>query len=388
MDLPVSADFVIIGGGCIGSSLAHRLASKGVGSVLLLEKDTIASGSTGRAAGLVSQQWEDEFHLRLSKESVRFFRDLHEEGRFGPLYHQVGYTHLLFDQGELEAARQALTIQHAMGIPTVVLSPEEIEALLPGINLEGVVGATDCSEDGYTDPHLVTNAIAELARAAGAVVRTGCEATGVEVRKGRVLSVQTTEGTVATGMVIDCAGPWAANVSRLAGIDIPVRPFKRQLWFTDRVEALADDAPVVMDRDHDFYFRRELDGVVLCYGQPDQPSTFNTDVDWSWADSVAEYAMHRYAPFGEARLVSAWAAPRDITPDHEAIIGPLPGLEGFLVAAGHSGHGFMLSPAVGGMLADYLVSGKAALDFSHLGIERFHDVDWQESVYAGDGLLK
>lgn len=388
MTVPKTADFVVIGGGSIGCSVAYHLARKKAGSVVLFEKDSIASGSTGRAAGLISEQWGDEFHLKLARESVEFFEMLDREGRFGLRFRQTGYLHLLASDREVRAARRAQPLQRRLGVHMDVLSAEEAARLLPGLNTEGVRGATNCARDGYTDPYLATNAMAELAREAGAQLFVGVEVTGIALEGNRVAIVKTTAGDVATRVAIDAAGPWAAVVSRMAGVDIPVRPFRRQLWFTGDVPALAPDAPVLMDGDNDFYFRREGDGVLMCYGNPNEPSSFQTDVDWSWAEKVAEYAMYRYAPFQSAQLVSAWAAPRDITPDHDAILGWLPEVEGLLVAAGHSGHGFMLSPAVGRMLADYLVEGRSDPDFAHLGIGRFAGQDWPLGKFVGSGLLR
>jgi sarcosine oxidase subunit beta len=388
MTVPVSADFVIVGGGSVGSSIAYHLARKRAGSVVLFEKEGIASGSTGRAAGLISQQWEDDFHLQLAKESVEFFEWVDREGRFGLRFRQTGYLHLLFSKGQVASAKQAQPLQRKLGIEVEVLGPEDATRLLPGLNPERVWGATNCARDGYTDPYLATNAMAELAKEAGAQVHVGTEVTGIDLEGDRIAAVRTSAGSVATRLVIDAAGPWAALVSRMAGVDIPVRPFRRQLWFTNDVPQLATDAPVLMDGANDFYFRREGDGVLMCFGNPNEPSGFGTDVDWSWAEHVAEYAMYRYRPFQEAQLVTAWAAPRDITPDHDAVLGRLPGVEGLIVAAGHSGHGFMLSPAVGRMLADYIVDGHCDPDFGHMTVARFAGQNWPLGRYVGNGLKR
>ena len=387
MEIPRSADFVIVGGGSVGTSLAYHLARQKVGTVVLFEKDSIASGSTGRAAGLISQQYGDEFHIRLASESLAFFERLGRERRFGVNFRQTGYLKLLFTQEELARAKRSQGLQRRLGVTVDVLSPEEAGRLLPGLNLEGMVGATNCARDGYTDPHLATNAFAELAKEEGARVYVDTEVTGIDVESGRVTAVRTRAGTVATSLVLDAAGPWAALVSRMAGVDIPVRPFRRHLWFTQKTDAVTDRSPVLMDNYHDFYFRREGEGVLMCFGNPSEPSSFSVEVDWPYASRVAEYAVHRFPPFAEAQLVSAWAAPRDMTPDHDAILGRLPEVEGFLVAAGHSGHGFMLSPAVGRMLADYVVKGTCEPDFTPLTIGRFGGREWPLSAYSGAGVL-
>ncbi len=387
MDIPRTADFVVVGGGSIGSSLAYNLARLKAGRVVLFEKDGIAGGSTGRAAGLISEMFDDELHIRLAKESVAFFAFLAGEERFGLRFRQTGYLRLYFTPEAFAAAQRAQPLQRRLGVEVELLTPEEAGRRLPGLNLEGVLGATNCPRDGYTDPYLATNAMAELAKEAGAHLFVGTEVIGIDVVGGRVAAVRTTAGTVATPVVIDAAGPWAALVSQQAGIDIPVRPFRRHLWFTNAVAEVAVDAPVLMDPHHDFYFRREGEGVLMCLGNPNEPSSFSTEVDWPFAEKVAEYATYRFAPFQNARLVSAWAAPRDITPDHDAILGPLPQVEGLYVAAGHSGHGFMLSPGVGRMLADYVVNGSCEPDFSPLTFDRFAGRDWPLSAYKGHGVV-
>lgn len=386
MDVPRSADFVVIGGGCIGTAVACYLARKRAGTVVLFEKDELASGSTGRAAGLITLQWQDEFHLRLATESTSFFEMLSGEPRFGLRFRQPGYIHLYFTAAEADRARRAQVLQKRFGVQVDLLTPAEVGRLLPGLNTQGVVLAANCARDGYTDPHLAVAAFAELAKDEGARIFTGVEVTGIDVADNRVTKVRTTAGEVSTGTVVDAAGPWAAVVSRQAGIDIPVRPFRRQLWFTSEIAAVPEDAPVLMDQHHDFYFRRESAGTLLCVGNPAEEISFRTDVDWSFAERVADYAIYRFPPFGEARLASAWAAPRDITPDHDAILGPLPELEGLYVAAGHSGHGFMLSPAVGRMMADLIVDGRCDPDYSPLGFARFAGRTYGPADYRGTGV--
>ncbi|MDA8220005.1 MAG: FAD-binding oxidoreductase, partial [Dehalococcoidales bacterium] len=305
---------------------------------------------------------------------------------FGLRLHQTGYMHLLFTQEEMSFARRKQGLWRRLDVDVHILSPEEAKEALPGLNVEDVLGAMNCPRDGYTDPHLATVGFADLAKEEGASVHVGAGVVGLEMQGDRVTGVRTAAGTVATPLVVDAAGPWAAEVSRMAGVDVPVRPFRRHLWFTRSTPEVGEEAPILFDTYHDFYFRREGEGVLMCLGDPREGSSFITDVDWPFAEKVAEYATYRFPPFEDSQLVSAWAAPRDITPDHDAILGPVPGVEGLIVAAGHSGHGFMLSPAVGRMMADYIVDGHSEPDIAPLTFDRFAGREWPLESYAATGV--
>ncbi|MDO8673894.1 MAG: FAD-binding oxidoreductase [Dehalococcoidia bacterium] len=367
VELPGTADVIVIGGGCTGTSVAYHLAKSGA-KVLLLEKNSLASGSTGYSAGLITQQFGTEMHVRLARESMSFFEELAGEKSLGLKFHQNGYLHLLFTPAQLELARRQVALQRSLGVDSRILSATEVHLLINSLRVEDVVGATYCPRDGYTDPHLTVNIFADLARAHGATIAQWTEVTSVEAPNGRVTGVVTARGTVSSPIVVDAAGPWAALVAETVGIDLPVRPFKRQLWFTRPGDRVPDGAPVLFDTQHDFYFRREGDGLLMCLGNPTEPSNFDTALDWSFAPQVAEYATFRFPPFEKSQLISGWAAPRDITPDHEPVLGEIPGIEGFVAAAGHSGHGFMLSPAIGRAIAELILHGQSSIDIDSLSL--------------------
>lgn len=383
-ELPRTADVVVVGGGCTGVSVAYHLAKSGA-KVVLLEKNSLASGSTGHAAGLITQQFATEMHIRLAVQSLRFFEEIAREKSFGLKFHQHGYLHLLFTPDELDEARRQVALQRSLGVDSQILSAADVGALMDSLRVEDVTGGMYCARDGYTDPHLVTTILADLARNHGASVVQWTEVTSVEVANGRVTGVVTPRGRVSAPVVVDAAGPWAALVADTAGIHLPVRPFKRQLWFTRPFDRVSDTAPVLFDAHHDFYFRREGEGVIMCLGNPHEPCSFDTSLDWSFAPQVAEYATYRFPPFDRSALVSGWAAPRDITPDHEPVIGHVPGVEGFVAAAGHSGHGFMLSPAIGRAIAELILQGRSAIDISALSIERFVGRHFPIAAYRPTG---
>lgn len=385
-ELPKTADAVVIGAGSVGTCVAYHLAKMGCGKVVLLEKESIASGSTGRSAGMFHQQFGSELLLQLAVESVRFFEHIAEEEGFGLALRQVGYVNLLCTLEELEKARQALPLQHRLGAEVEILSPAEIANLLPDLGTDDLVGATNCRRDGHMDPHLATNAVAELARREGVEVFVGTAVTDLRVESGRVQGVITPRGEIATTLAINTAGPWAGLVGKMAGVAIPVKPFRRQLWFTQRIEAIRASDPIIFDKRHDFYFRPEGPGAVMCLGNPREESNFSTQVDWDFAPAVAEFASRRFPPLGDAGLVSAWAAPRDISPDHQSILGFIPEVEGFLVAAGHSGHGFMMAPALGRVMAELALEKKSSPDVSSLGVSRFPERELPDSAYTPLGI--
>jgi sarcosine oxidase, subunit beta len=384
-EIPKSADVVVIGGGSVGCCSAYHLARMGAGRVVLLERESIASGSTGHSAGMFHQQYGSELLIRLAVESRLFLEEIAAEKDLGVRLHQNGYVHILFKPEELEKAKSLLPLQHRLGAEVEILSPAQVEALVPGLIVDDIVGATNCRTDGWVDPHLATNAFAEMARRAGAAVFVNTEVTGLRTDKGAVQAVVTPRGEIATPLVINAAGPWAALVGQMAGVTVPVKPFRRHLWFTQGLPTLRPEAPIIFDTPHDFYFRPEAPGAVACVGRC-EGSTFSTQADWSLAPDVAEAATKRFPPMAEAGLASVWAAPRDISPDHQSILGFLPELRGFFAAAGHSGHGFLMAPAMGRTVAEVVLTGKSSPDISSLGIERFAERDLPDEVYCPLGI--
>lgn len=368
-----TADVVIIGGGIVGTSIAYHLAKRGVGPrVVLLEKHTLGSGTTGAAVGGIRSQFSTEINIRFSLESVRFWRAFEEELGLTADYREMGYLFLAQTKEEREQFARNVAMQNAMGVPSQLLEPEEAERLVPGMRTDDLTAAAYNATDGRAGPYEATIAFAKRARDGGVRISEGVEATAIDTSGGRVRAVDTTAGRFETRAVVDAAGPWAGPVGALAGIDVPVRPFRREIFVSEPFDGLPKIFPNVIDLHVGWYVWREGAGVLMS-GIKDAHTSYDTHVNRESLATVGEFATHRvpalqYATFGKR----AWAGLYDVSPDDHAILGTVPELEGFYVAAGFSGHGFQHSPATGRLMAELILDGRTTgIDISPVNIARF-----------------
>ncbi len=365
-----TADIVIIGAGIVGCSLAYHLALQGASRVTVVDKDLICSGSTGRSAGGIRQQFATDLNIRLSLESIRMFERMPDELGVDPGFRRVGYLFLASTDAELALFRQNVALQQRHGVPVQMVDLEEIRRLVPFVQLDGILGGTYCPTDGYAAPYEVTMGYAATARRRGATIHEQRPVTAILRQSGRVFRVETTGGPIHAPIVVNAAGAFAGQVGEMAGVDVPVRPFRRQLFTTLPVPAFAKEPPLTIDYHRNWYFRGELGGCLFS-GPKDEESTFNTNVDWEHLAESVEQAVVRLPLLAEAEIHRGWAGLYEISPDNNAILGPVPEVEGFYVAGGHSGHGFQHGPVVGKLMAELILTGRTAIDIGALGIGRF-----------------
>ena len=366
-----SADAVIAGGGVVGCALAYQLARRGV-DVVLLERDELGSQSTARCAGGVRQQFSSETNVRLQRLAVRELLAFHEETGGHADFRQIGYLFLLTRPDQVSDFQGLLRMWHRLGLGEARwVGPSEAAELVPVLRVDDVLGGTFCPTDGLASPADVTSGYAAAARRHGARLREHDPVTGVEVEDGRVRSVRTAEGEIATPVLFDCAGAWSADIGRMAGVDVPVRPFRRHIAVTDAFDAVPRTTPMTVDFATSFYFHPEGDGVLLGMSDRQEPSTYQTDVNWDFLERTVQAAAHRAPALERAGIRTAWAGLYESTPDHQAILGPVEAVRGFWCACGFSGHGFMQAPAVGLVLAQLLVDGEAEVDVSPFCHGRF-----------------
>lgn len=369
-----TAPVVIIGAGCIGAAIAYHLGRMGVKGVVVLEREKFSgAGSTGKCAGGIRQQFSSEINVRISELSVRHYERFESEMGSDPVFFQVGYLFLLSDEPRWQAFQAQAEMQRGLGIPVQTLSPEGAGAIVPQLELEGVLGATFCPTDGLGNPHEITQAYERRARDLGASFRFGAEATGL-IREGRrVVGVSTAAGDFSTPLVVNAAGAWAAQVAAWAGVDLPVVPYRRHCFVTQPMAWVNERLPMVVDMKSGVYLHRESGGLLLGLADRDEPAGFDTSTNWDFLEKIVEPAMERIPALGEAEIAHGWAGLYEITPDHNAVLGAPDGVDGLLLANGFSGHGFMQAPAIGQLMAEWIVEGEPSLDLSDLRLERFRD---------------
>jgi sarcosine oxidase subunit beta len=369
--VPRTSSVVIIGGGAVGLSIAYHLAKEGVKGITVLEKDLIGEGSTGRSAGGVRLQFSTPIHIQFSLASLETFLHFEEEFGVSAEFKQTGYLFLASTSDEFDLFQENVTIQKKWGIEVELLSPGTIKERWPHLNTDDLTGGTFCGQDGYAGPYEVVQGYARRARDLGTKIMQKTEALGIGMVKGKVESVITREGIIATETVVNAAGPYASQVGKMAGIDIPVRPVRRQIFVTGPFDGIKNPLPVTIDFHNCWYFRREHPGYLLA-GPQDEESSFNTMVDFESMITAARKAVYRVPVFKETGIIRGWAGLYDLSPDNHAILGKVPEVGGFICANGFSGHGFMHSPVTGRLIAQLIMGGKAKeFDISPLSIERF-----------------
>ena len=366
------ADVVIIGGGVMGTSTAYHLAKLGCQDVVLVEKKQLASGSTSLSAGGIRLQFSSEANIRIALESLRTFEHFAEEFEAEIDFRQHGYLFLATEPGDWAEFQANVAVQQRAGVPVRLLSPEEIGDMAPYLHLDDVVGGTFCPRDGYADPYSVTMGFARQARRLGVKICEETEALDIKVSEGKVRAVVTNAGEIATPVVVNVAGPWAAQVGRMVGLELPVQPYRRQVFVTAPFDELPRQIPMIIDFAPSFYFRREGASILMGMTDQEEPPSFNTNFDLEFLVQVAEKAAHRAPVLDRAGFMRGWGGLYAITPDDNPIIGQdIGGVEGFYCAMGFSGHGFMQAPAVGRILAALITSGQTDFDLSPFRLERF-----------------
>ena len=369
------AEVVIIGGGIIGASIAYHLAKRGMRQVVLLEKENLGEGSTGRCLGGIRYQFSTPIHVRFSLESVHFFAGFQEELGIDPGFKKIGYLFLATTPQCFEILRSNLALLHSFCIPVELLEPEEIRRRWPPLNVADVICGSYCPEEGYAGPHEVLMGYIQGAQRGGCRVYEGVEARGIVVDGDQVAAVDTSQGRICCPWVVNAAGPYAASVGAMAGIDIAVKPIRRQIFTTAPYHRLPGPLPLLIDLERGWYIRREGGGFLLAGPQDEKPS-FNLTLDSglearSWS---AENALHRIPALEAMEINGGWAGLYEISPDQHAILGQVPGLRGFLCANGFSGHGFMHSPVAGRLIAELICEGAvSALDISPFSPTRFQE---------------
>jgi sarcosine oxidase subunit beta len=366
-----SADVVIVGGGISGCALAYQLAKRKV-DVVLLERETLGSQSTGKCAGGVRQQFSTEDNVRVMRLAVKLLGSFEQETGHPADFRQIGYLFVFTQPQQVEDFRHNMEMWHRVGLTEARwVDPAEAAKMVPVLNVEDVLGCTFCPTDGIASPNDVTFGYAAAARRLGARLREGVEVTGIDVASGRVQGVRSSAGDIATCLVFNCAGPWAASIGRMAGLEIPVLPYRRHIAVTGPFPAVPRTTPMTVDFHTSLYFHPEGDGVLMGMSDRTEPPAYVTDVNWEFLEKVFEQVAHRAPALTGAGVKTAWAGLYESTPDHQAILGPIAEVEGFWCAAGYSGHGFMQAPAASLLLTQLLLDKKSDIDISSFAFERF-----------------
>lgn len=374
MTIPKTADIIIIGGGVMGASTAYHLAVRGQKNILLVEKEEFFGlGATGRCAGGVRYQFSTEINVELSKKSLPMLEDFKLEIGQEIGYQKCGYLFALTRPQDVAYFRHNVELQNRLGVKTEWLDGDEVRRRVPSMCFEDVLAGTFNSKDGLVDPNSVVMGYINAAGRFGARAESNVEVIGIQVEGGEVRGVVTNQGEVSSPIVVNASGPWSGLIGKMAGVDLPITPIRRQMLTTSSLPDIPHDFPFVIDFAQSLYFHREGDGLLTGMSNQDEKPGFDQNIDEDFELVNLEAAIARLPMLEHAGLTSHWAGLYEVTPDAHPIFGKTP-IQGFLVVTGFSGHGFMHGPIAGKLMSEFILDGKfISLDVSSLDLARFEE---------------
>ncbi len=389
LELPGSAQCVIIGGGVGGTSVAYHLAELGMRDVVLVDRNQLTSGSTFHSAGLVGQLRGSVSLTKMMMYSVELYRRLREESEFDPGWSEVGSLRLASSPERMEELRRQAGWAKTFGLPLELIGPGEARGLFPLMSTEGVLGAVHLPTDGYLDPSQLTYALADGARRGGCQIFTNTRVTGIDVERGRVCRVRTERGDVEAELVVNAGGMYAAEIGRMAGIRVPIVPMAHEYLVTQpmRKRAPGEHLPTLRDPDLLIYFREDGDGLVMggyerhCApwslqgesGLDAIPQDFNgrlLEEDWDRFEDIVEASKRRVPAMADVKVTKLINGPEAFTPDGEFCLGETE-VRGLFVAAGFCAHGLAGAGGIGKVVAEWIAEGEPSIDLWHMDIRRF-----------------
>lgn len=372
----LSCDVAIIGGGIIGTALAWNLAKAGCRDVAVIEREINPGlGSTAKAAGGIRAQFGSDINVQLSKLSIELFESFHRDVGIRVDFVQAGYLWIASRPADMEIFRKNVDLQRSRGLDVRLLDRDGVKARAPYARLDDVLGGTFHQRDGYAPPADYVMGYHKASKDLGVTYLLETEVTGVMTANGAVAGLRTSKGEIRARRVVCAAGAYSGKIGGMMGIEIPVQPVRRQCLVTEKIPDLPHPIPMTIDYASGVYCHTESGGVLVGMADKNEPPGFNETVDYPFIEKMAEQAMHRIPRLETAAIKTQWAGLYEVTPDDHPILGELPGLKGFYLATGFSGHGVMHAPATGKLMAELLMTGTTSIDLRPLRYERFREGD-------------
>jgi sarcosine oxidase subunit beta len=361
------AAVAIVGGGVIGCSVAYHLAALGCEDVVLFERGALAGGVTGVCPGGIRQQFEGEADCRLARHSVRFYERINDilEPEAPFFFERSGYLFLAYSAGSLEKFRKNVSVQNRLGIPSMLLAPEVIHSMLPNLAIEGIVGGSFCAEDGFIeDCHGVTNQLAARARERGASIRR--EHVRRLAQNGRQWTLEADSSRLDADHVVLAAGADSMLLASQVGLSIPIVPERRRIAYTTPC-ATGVLPPLVVAFERAVAAKQLSNGVLYLGWLAESP-----DIDdLTFIERTMDAGSQLLPILADVPVRRVMGGIYDNTPDRRPLLGPVNGLDGLSLAVGFNGHGFMIAPAVGEMVAAAVTGRRTDLPLAEFSLERF-----------------
>jgi len=377
-----NADVVVIGGGCMGTSIAYNLKRNGMDKVTLLEKRFVGSGATGRSAGVVRQHYSTEFMVRMATRSLRTIRDFQQELGTDSGYRRTGLIVAVDEEG-IDALRQTVAMQRSLGVDTKLISPSELMQVQSELYTDDLGGGAFEPDAGYADPSLTTTGYAKAAETLGVKILQKTEVVGIELSGRKVTAVKTNQGErIVTPVIVNATNAWANRINEMVGVELPIQSVRSQVCLLRRPPDFQGSHVVLFDFVKLTYLKAEGDTQTLVgtldpqvdLSAPVDPDLCPDSIDYEHVEMLSGRIVHRFPVMGRAVPRGGWSGPYDVTPDWHPILDEIEEVEGYYCAAGFSGHGFKLCPAVGEMMADLIIHGKkAGSDIENFRSTRFRE---------------
>ncbi len=377
--MKTKADVVIIGGGVSGCSIAYHLAKAGQQNIVVIEKAYLTSGATGRCGAGVRQQWGTKMNCILAKKSVEFFETAQEELNYdGDIeFKQEGYLVISSNQEESDMFKDNVALQNSLGIPSRVLTKEEAQAIVPHLNTDVVHSATFCPTDGHLNPFTMTDAFYKAAKTLGVKFYTYTEVTDIIKEENTIKAVVTDKGTIETSVVVNAAGGYAKEIAAMIDIDLPVYSENHEILVTEPVEKVQ--GPMVISFSQNIYCQQTPHGAfIMGRGDPNMPPGHDVSSSHTFLDEMSKTVTRLLPPIGNLRVIRQWGGLYNMSPDHQPIISDVTDVQGFYVACGFSGHGFMLAPITGQLISEMIAGLPPSMPLEPLSLKRFDGKDIHE----------
>lgn len=360
-----TADIVVIGGGCIGASIALHLAEKQAGKILLLEKKELANGASGKGIGIIRTHYTHPVLAELARHSLELFHNFKDRfGGYDGGFHPCGYF-VLVSEPDVATLENVVAMHQNMGIQVQRVDPQVVRSHMPQLNVQDVAAVAHEPKSGYGSPPQTTIALAQRAADLGVEVCTQTPVLEIQLDQGGIQGVVTPNGLVATRTVIDCVGPWAKKFTEHLGLEFPVTPVVEHVVVVERPVEIAEPHPVISDLANLCYFRADSQHPYTRIGNSDptyhakfalaDADQFQGQLFDRICDDLRQKLNHRWPPLQEASVVETYSGIWGVTPDYQPILDQLSHLPGLYCAVGFSGHGYKLSPIIGDLMSRFIL---------------------------------
>lgn len=379
--LRTRAGVVVIGAGIMGLSIAYHLARLGVRDVSVVDKSYLCGGASGRNGGGIRAQWSSETNVRLMQESIRMCRDFARQFRINVWLRQGGYLFLARSAERARALEESANLQRTCGLETRMLSPREAQRLVPELSTDGLVAASYNPDDGVVFPWPFVWGFAQAATRLGVDIATFTEVVGFDTRGSRIEGVRVRRAQggpvhrIATNKVVNASGAWSPEVARMLGVELPNKPHRHEICSTEPLKPWLK--PLVADLTNGLYFSQSTRGeIVGGIGQERVPEGLDHNSSFAFLGLYARALVATCPILGEVKVLRQWSGCYDLTPDANPIIGGVDGVDHFYQASGFMGHGFMMAPVVGKLIAEHIAAeggGPEAALFERWNLRRFKE---------------